>query len=182
MRKIFIAILGFFMLAIGSASAQELVDIDIKPGSCPNPFNGKSKGSVPVAIVGTGEFDVTDIDITSIKLAGVEALKAGVIDDSTQPIGDVVVDPDPCYNCFDAEENFNCDLDPDIDGDDAYCGDEEDDLIVKFDTQALADAIAELTGGVDRDECVELTLTGATNDGFPIEGYDSVLIRTKIRN
>ena len=77
MKAIFIVTLGFLMLAIGSASAQELVDIDIKPGSCPNPFNGKSKGSVPVAIVGTGEFDVTDIDITSIELAGVRALGWG---------------------------------------------------------------------------------------------------------
>ena len=156
MKTISIVTLGFLMLAIGIANAQV---IDIKPGSCPNPFNGKSMGSVPVAIVGTDEFDVTDIDITSIYLEGVPALKDGVIDNSTQPI-DVYTD---CDNCFDADDpaNFNCDLwdetgEEPVPGtdtiDDSYCGDGNLDLIVKFDTQALAAAI----GAADRDECVEL--------------------------
>ena len=47
------------------------VDVDIKPGSCPNPLNVASKGVLPVAILGSGDFDVTDIDIAPTRLAGV---------------------------------------------------------------------------------------------------------------
>ncbi len=42
------------------------VDIDIKPGSDPNSINLKSKGVVPVAILGSAIFDVTDVDVTTL--------------------------------------------------------------------------------------------------------------------
>jgi hypothetical protein len=163
------------------------VAIDIKPGSCPNPFNAKSKGSVPVAIVGTDSFDVTDVNVASLTLMGVPIVPDNVlIADVTQPDGD----PADCHNCFDADDpaNFNCDLidatDPEnpvpgTDGVmDAYCGDGYDDLVVKFDTQALAAAI----GAAARDDCVVLTLTGETLAGTPIVGSDSVVIKTKIKD
>jgi uncharacterized repeat protein (TIGR01451 family) len=47
------------------------VPIDIKPTSCPNPFNVDGKGLLPVAIVGTEDFDVSKVDPTSVKLIGV---------------------------------------------------------------------------------------------------------------
>ena len=43
-------------------------DIDIKPGSCPNSWNRKSNGVLPVAILGTGGFDVTAIDLSSVEI------------------------------------------------------------------------------------------------------------------
>jgi len=42
------------------------VDIDIKPGSDPNSINTKSRGVVPVAILGSDSFDVTDVDVTTL--------------------------------------------------------------------------------------------------------------------
>ncbi len=39
---------------------------DIKPGSSPNSVNLKSKGVLPVAVLSTDEFDVQDIDLTSL--------------------------------------------------------------------------------------------------------------------
>jgi hypothetical protein len=45
------------------------VFVDIKPGSCPNPFNVKSKGVLPVAILGAEDFDVTMIDPSEILLS-----------------------------------------------------------------------------------------------------------------
>lgn len=42
------------------------VDIDIKPGSFPNSINTKSMGVVPVAILGSAEFDVTQVDVTTL--------------------------------------------------------------------------------------------------------------------
>lgn len=44
------------------------VYVDIKPGSCPNPINTKSNGVLPVAILGTDDFDVTTIDPASVRL------------------------------------------------------------------------------------------------------------------
>jgi hypothetical protein len=46
------------------------VSIDIKPGGNPNPINLKSQGTVPVAILGTGDFDATTVDPTTVTLAG----------------------------------------------------------------------------------------------------------------
>ena len=46
------------------------VNIDIKPGSSTNPFNVKSKGVLPVAIMGSSDLDVNDIDIPTINLVG----------------------------------------------------------------------------------------------------------------
>jgi hypothetical protein len=42
------------------------VEIDIKPNSDPNSVNQKSKGRLPVAIFGSPEFDVTQIDTTTV--------------------------------------------------------------------------------------------------------------------
>jgi hypothetical protein len=46
------------------------VEIDIKPGSDPNSFNINGKGVVPVAILGSADFDVSDVDVTSLEFAG----------------------------------------------------------------------------------------------------------------
>jgi len=65
------------------------VALDIRPGTCPNPFNLKlfdqveegqkpKKGEViPIAILGTDALDVSDIDITTVRLEGVAPLVKG---------------------------------------------------------------------------------------------------------
>lgn len=168
------------------AQAYEIeVVIDIKPGSCPNPFNPKSKGSVPVAIVGTDTLDVELINPASICLLigdsdPVCAFEEYEIKDSTEP-GDYA--PLECYECFDADDEANwvrgqCDIDgdEDIDDDDyGYCGDDIMDLVVKFDTQELAAAIGEEA----RDECIEVFLVGETYAGRLITGADSIVMKTQ---
>jgi hypothetical protein len=47
-----------------------LVDVDIKPGGVPNSINLKSNGVVPVAILGSDELDVTQIDAATLLFAG----------------------------------------------------------------------------------------------------------------
>ncbi len=42
------------------------VDIDIKPDSFPNSINTKSKGNIPVAVLGSASFDVNDIDRSTL--------------------------------------------------------------------------------------------------------------------
>jgi len=44
----------------------ESVEIDIKPGNDLNPVNPMSRGVIPVAILGSETFDVTDVDVTTL--------------------------------------------------------------------------------------------------------------------
>lgn len=46
------------------------VNIDIKTGSDPNSINLGSKGSIPVAILSTPDFDATIVDPETVTLAG----------------------------------------------------------------------------------------------------------------
>lgn len=46
------------------------VTIDIKPGSFPNCINVDGHGVIPVAILGSADFDVTQIDISTLNFAG----------------------------------------------------------------------------------------------------------------
>ena len=127
------------------------IGVDIKPQSCPNPINVKGKGVLPVAILGTEEFDVTTVDPASVQLEGVAPLRWSLEDVATP-----------------YEGNFNgyChDLGPD-----GYL-----DLALKFDTQELVAAL----GGVVDGEVLVLHLTGNLKEEFggtPIRGEDVVVI------
>jgi len=49
----------------------QTVQIDIKPGSDPNSFNNNGNGVIPVAILGSMDFDVMNIDPGTVELEGV---------------------------------------------------------------------------------------------------------------
>jgi hypothetical protein len=58
-----------------TASVAELVfpitvGIDIKPGGYPNCFNIGGTGVIPVAILGSADFDVHEIDVATLQFAG----------------------------------------------------------------------------------------------------------------
>jgi len=128
------------------------VAVDIKPESCPNPFNVKSQGVLPVAILGTEDLDVTEIDITSIRLNGVVPLRS-CIEDVSSPV---------------LEKLNECDcISEGPDG--------TEDLTLKFDTQEIVSAI----GTVEDVEGLVLQLTGLLSDGTPIEGSDCISLRPK---
>jgi hypothetical protein len=133
------------------------VDIDVKPGSCPNPLNLKSKGVLPVAVLGTAEFDVTTIDPGTILLTregceGVAAIRWSYEDVATPFTGEL------------------CDCN-DLNGD-SYI-----DLTLVFDTQEL---VSNLKLDNVAGETIPLTVTGnlnAENDGTPIEGKDCIRVQ-----
>lgn len=54
-----------------------LVDIDIKPGSDPNCFNNDGHGVIPVAILGAADFDVTQVDPSTVQLEGLSVASKG---------------------------------------------------------------------------------------------------------
>jgi hypothetical protein len=155
------------------------VYFDIHPGSCPNPLNVKKyrvdnarslskevpgtiesnpendRGVLPVAILGSEDFDVKNIDPTTISLVGISPLRWNNEDVAT-PIGD------------DAEE---CECT--TQGPDGY-----DDLTLKFDADEIVPALGEVQDG----DIIPLTITGELMDGTPIEGGDCVLIRGRHRD
>ncbi len=145
---------GYGELAEFRALAPEpiSVNIDIKPESCPNPLNVKSKGVLSVAILGTEGFDVTEIDTASIRLEGAAPIRS-VIEDVSTPLLDK---QDECDCASEGEDGF-------------------DDLTLKFDTQEVVSALGEVADG---DEFV-LTLTAEFSDGRPVEGKDCITILSK---
>ena len=55
--------------------ALEQPILDIKPGSCPNPLNLRSRGVLPVALVGTKDFDVTNVNVSTLVLSRGDAVR-----------------------------------------------------------------------------------------------------------
>lgn len=81
----------FFVASIEGRVLSEAV-LDIKPGSCENPLNVRSRGVLPVAILGTAEVDAAGIDPASVRLAGVAPLRSSLEDVGTP--GDCDAGPD----------------------------------------------------------------------------------------
>ena len=136
------------------------VYVDIKPGGCPTPINVGSKGVLPVAVLGTNDFDVSTINPQSITLEGVPPLRWSMEDVATPY--DINFDECNIYDCH------------------VSTGDGYVDLTLKFDTQEIAAAISEV---YDR-ECLILELTGelkAAYDRLPIKGGDVISILNKGR-
>jgi hypothetical protein len=123
------------------------VSFDIHPQSCPNPLNVRSRGVLPVAILGTDDFNVGDIDRSTLRLEGM-APKMMAFGDVATPF-----EGEPC-DCHEL-------------GLDGYM-----DLTIKFRRPEIVAAI----GPVGNRDFVPLTITGALHDGTPIEGVDCVWI------
>lgn len=51
-----------------------IVAIDVKPGSDENPINLGARGSTPIAILGSSDWDVRKVDVLSLEIAGAKVL------------------------------------------------------------------------------------------------------------
>jgi len=131
------------------------VAIDIKPGSCPNPLNVDTGDVLPVAILGSGDFDVNAVDISSIRLAGVAPIRSSYEDVATP-----VSDGNEC-DCTTA-------------GPDGYT-----DLSLKFKTWEVVEELLTTQGEPVDGEVLVLTLTGVLPDRAII-GADCVVVVGKV--
>ena len=127
------------------------LSLDIKPGSCPNSFNPGSHGVLPVALVGTEDFDVAEVDLDSVRLRRVDGVGGEVAPNEGPPgphsvIEDVATpfEGEPC-ECHDLEA-------------DGFL-----DLSLKFKTDDVVAAL-ELDALNNGDE-LELVVTGQLLDG-----------------
>ena len=128
------------------------INFDIKPTSCPNPLNTKSKGVLPAAILGTEDFDVSAVDPATLLLMGVPPIR-WAYEDVAAPI------PAGSESCF-------CHT---------YGPDGIMDLTLKFSSQAVTGAL----GTVYDRQVLPMVITGLTKDGIELEGYDCVIILHK---
>lgn len=129
--------------------------LDIKPGACPNPINLKgkrhsNKAVIPMAILGTEEFDVMDIDITSLQLLSIAPVRTSYEDVST-PV-------ESADNCACTDE-----------GPGGYT-----DLTVKFYRNDIIERIPiDFSGSM----YIPVTLTGMLKDGTAFEATDCFLLK-----
>ena len=137
--------------------------LDIKPGSCPNPFNikwlemaqngngnPKKGGVLPAAIIGDADIDVSEIDVSTLRMGGLVPLRSSY-EDVGGPAGDAQCE---CTT----------------DGPDGVM-----DLTLKFSRMEVAG----LLGSVHDGDVVSLEITGYMNDGSSIEGSDCILVGSK---
>jgi len=136
--------------------------LDIKPGSCPNSFNRKSRGVLPVALVGDTAFDVGQADLATVRLERSDGIGGSVQPNEGPPgphsVFEDVATPfpgEPC-DCHD------------------LAGDGIDDLSMKFKSQEVVAALElnDLPPGAP----VELCVGGELLDGTEFEACDCIRI------
>ena len=142
--------------------------VDIRPGSCPNMVNPRSRGVVPVAIVGSLDFDVAAIDPDSLTLARVDGVGTSVAPLSGRGGRGIVIKDvatplvgEPC-TCHDVDR------------------DGIDDLAMKFSTLEMSRAFE--LNGLPRGTSIELMLQGSLQDGTTFEGVDCIVVPGTERN
>jgi hypothetical protein len=134
------------------------VDLDIKPTSCPNPLKPGEKGLLPVAVLGTAQFDVSQIDPASVKLEGVAPVRSDLEDVATP---------------YEPNNGGTGAMDCHTLGPDGVV-----DVTFKFDHRTVVATLGNVTDG----QVLILKLTGnlkAEFGGTPFEGQDVVIIRLK---
>jgi hypothetical protein len=132
------------------------VPFDYRPLCCPNKLVCSSKGAEEAAVLGTSSFDVTHIDLSTVKLNGVSFTKSSLKDKSA-PFNGTVSD---CSTCFIGKPDGITDLE------------------LSFNDQSLLKTF----GNVKDKQCVKVTLTGNLLPQFgstPIEGVDFIVISKK---
>ncbi len=130
------------------------VPFDYHPTSCPNPLNRNSKGVIPMAILGTEDFDVSDINPETILIEGFSPVRWALEDVST-PYMPYLDKPLDAYAC------------------NTYEGDGFMDLTLKFDAQEISSLFALNEVG----DVVKITITGKLYDDTEFVGEDVIIIK-----
>jgi hypothetical protein len=135
--------------------------LDVMPKRCPNRVSVRSGRLLPIALLGTGTFDVTRIDLSSLMLTRADGVGGSVMPTTRGRGRRITID--------DLTAPFGGDL----------CGcqklprDGIDDLVLPFSMRELAEVL-ELGTGRTRDP-VTLTLRGTFLDDTPFRASDCIL-------
>jgi parallel beta-helix repeat protein len=143
------------------AYERQAVLLDINPGRCPNQLNIRSNARVQIAVVGTDDFDVTQIDTGSLVLERADGL-GGRIAACDHGHGKTI-------SVRDAATPFLGDL--------CDCHrrrpDGIDDLVLSFHTRDMARELE--LWGIGPETPVMLTVRGQLLDGTPFDASDCIL-------
>jgi hypothetical protein len=139
--------------AFPTLAALGQVALEIRPQQCPNRVHIDRGGTLPVAIAGTDDVDVRDIDPQSIRLAGVRP-KSGLT-----RFRDVTIPFEPFVGKADKRDCTR-------EGADGL-----EDLVMRFSNRKLVRALGPLSGRE-----VVVPLTGELEDGTPIHGEDVIVV------
>ncbi len=147
-----------------TVSATVVVEgaLDIRPGSCQNMLSVRSRGLVWVALLGTDQFDVTDVDVDSLTLTRADGVGEGVSPVWKHgrrfgAVKDVATSPDDeHYDCATAEP------------------DGFDDLVLAFSVDQLVESLS--LQAEPRRTAITLTLRGTLLDGRQFEASDFVTV------
>lgn len=136
------------------------LNVDIKPRACPNVLNRNSRGVLPVGLLGTPEFDVTTIDLASVRLSRADGI-GGEVASLEGP-------PGPHSTIEDVGTPFEgqpCDCHE-------FGGDGIDDLAMKFSVEELIRVLQ--LNDFPAGAVVELVVQGMLNDGCEFTATDCV--------
>jgi len=139
----------------GNVCDEMVVPMDVKPQSCPNPLIRTDRSLLPVAILGSAGYSVTEIDPKSIRLEGIAPVRYARLDVAT-----------PFIPFVGKVKSTDCNTA----GPDGIL-----DLTLKFNNTSIVSAL----GSITNKEVRLLNLTGKLYDGTPIVGEDVVVILKK---
>jgi hypothetical protein len=146
------------LLTLQKVARPQVVPVDIKPRSCPNPLNVKARGVLPVAILGFEGLDVNQVDPESVLLEGVAPLRWSLENVAT-----------PFEPFIGKEDARDCN---------EYGPDGYVDITLKFDAQEIVAALGDVNDG----DVLVLQLTGNLKEefgGLPFVGQDVVVVLKK---
>ena len=138
-----------------TGSPPVVASLDIRPGSCPNPLNPKSKGVLGVALLGSGDFDVREVDMSTLGLR-----EFGHAAEGAKPVRSIISD-------VTTYANGGADCACPGEGADGF-----EDLHLKFRTEDVANAMWPAVKG----DVVHLALEGLLTDGTVFMAVDCARI------
>lgn len=140
---------------------KNVVKFDLKPTSCPNPFNRGSGGRLPAAILGGPNLDVTQIIPASLRLYVFQCVGGG----SIAPIA-AMTHVEDVTRPYTGGEECGCTTQ----GPDGY-----PDLTLKFDRPAMEQALG--LGAYPNMSFVKLVIVGELTNGCSFIGLDCVRVQ-----
>ncbi|KAL0208102.1 hypothetical protein P9112_010689 [Eukaryota sp. TZLM1-RC] len=161
----------------------EVVNFDIKPGSCPNPFNCKSRGVIPTAILDIGDLTIHKLELFVLdpSMAGHKTKDLLDAEPGRKEEDKVVLTPQRSSTEFIGVEIFDLDKHDYFGVDEKQCTSRRvkkdhgrKDLVMHFDTQAVCKAICHYVEKIDRDDIIVFQIR--VNDG-EFRGLDQMVAR-----
>jgi hypothetical protein len=138
------------------------VPVDVKPGSCPNPFSPRNHGMLTVAVLGTEDVDGGAVDPTTIILSRVDGV-GGSVGPHEGPPGPRSVMKDVAT----PGQADGCACHPMV-------GDGIDDWFLYFDADELVEALQ--LDNVAHGTMIPVHVQGALFDGRAFSGVDCIRV------